>query len=292
MLAKEILQKVRKIQLKVSKLSTDVVSGHYLSAFKGSGIEFDEVQEYIPGDDVRAIDWNVTARTGSPYIKRYVEERELTVVLVVDLSASQRFGTVNTLKSELSAEIAALLAFLAINNNDKVALLIFSDHCELYLPPQKGRKHVLRVIREILAYQPSGVTTNLQEALGFINRVIKHRGIVFILSDFIATDFEPALKSMTRRHDVVAISLEDPGEFELLPLGLIELQDSETGERVLVDTESAAVREVFQRNTLARIDRTVKLFNSCKVDYLRVSTAKPYINTLQQFFLIREHRIR
>ena len=210
MLSGELLKKVRKIQFKVSKLSTDVVSGHYISAFKGSGIEFDEVREYIPGDDIRAIDWNVTARTGSPHIKRYVEERELTVILMVDLSASQRFGTVNNLKSELAAEISALLAFLAIKNNDKVGLLIFSDHCERFLPPQKGRRHVLRVIREILAYQPSGIKTDIQEALGFVNRVIKHRGIVFLLSDFMDNGFEQSLRSTTKRHDVVAISLEDP----------------------------------------------------------------------------------
>jgi uncharacterized protein (DUF58 family) len=292
MLSKELLKKVRKIQYKVSKLSTDVVSGHYSSAFKGSGIEFDEVREYIPGDDIRAIDWNVTARTGSPYIKRYVEERELTVILVVDLSASQRFGTVNNLKSELAAEISALLAFLAIKNNDKVGLLIFSDHCERFLPPQKGRSYVLRVIREILAYQPSGVQTNIQAALGFINRVIKHRGIVFLLSDFIDNDFEKALKSMTKRHDVVALSLEDPREFELPQVGLVELQDSETGERMLVDTNSAAVREIFKVNATIRVERTMKLFKSSKVDCIRISTERPYIDSLQQFFLRRERRYR
>jgi uncharacterized protein (DUF58 family) len=292
MLSKELVQKVRKIQFKVSKLSTDVVSGHYLSAFKGSGIEFDEVREYIPGDDIRAIDWNVTARTGTPYIKRYVEERELTVVLMVDLSASQRFGTVNNLKSELAAEISALLAFLAIKNNDKVGLLIFSDHCERFLPPQKGRRYVLRVIREILAYQPSGMKTDIREALGFINRVVKHRGIVFLLSDFIDNDFEKTLKCMTRRHDVVAVSLEDPRELELPQLGLVELQDSETGERIVLDTNSAAVRAAFKADAAARIDRNVRLFKSSKVDYIRIATDQPYIDPLQQFFLKRERRFR
>jgi uncharacterized protein (DUF58 family) len=292
MLSRELLAKVRKIQFKVSKLSTDVVSGHYLSAFKGSGIEFDEVREYIPGDDIRAIDWNVTARTGSPYIKRYVEERELTVILVVDLSASQRFGTVNHLKSELAAEISALLAFLAIKNNDKVGLLIFSDHCERFLPPQKGRRHVLRVIREILAYQPSGVKTNIREALGFINRVIKHRGIVFLLSDFMDHDFEKILKIMTKRHDVVALGLEDPRELELVQLGLVELKDSETGERIILDTDSAAVRATFKANAAARVDRNLKLFKSSKVDYIRIATDQPYIDSLQQFFQRRERRFR
>jgi uncharacterized protein (DUF58 family) len=292
MLSRELLAKVRKIQFKVSKLSTDVVSGHYLSAFKGSGIEFDEVREYIPGDDIRAIDWNVTARTGSPYIKRYVEERELTVILVVDLSASQRFGTVNHLKSELAAEISALLAFLAIKNNDKVGLLIFSDHCERFLPPQKGRRHVLRVIREILAYQPSGVKTNIREALGFINRVIKHRGIVFLLSDFMDHDFEKILKIMTKRHDVVALGLEDPRELELAQLGLVELKDSETGERIILDTDSAAVRATFKANAAARVDRNLKLFKSSKVDYIRIATDQPYIDSLQQFFQRRERRFR
>jgi uncharacterized protein (DUF58 family) len=292
MLSGELLKKVRKIQFKVSKLSTDVVSGHYISAFKGSGIEFDEVREYIPGDDIRAIDWNVTARTGSPHIKRYVEERELTVILMVDLSASQRFGTVNNLKSELAAEISALLAFLAIKNNDKVGLLIFSDHCERFLPPQKGRRHVLRVIREILAYQPSGIKTDIQEALGFVNRVIKHRGIVFLLSDFMDNGFEQSLRSTTKRHDVVAISLEDPRESELPRIGLLELEDCETGERTLVDTNSAAVRAAFKTDAAARVDRTTKLFKSSHVDYIRISTDKPYIDPLQQFFLRRERRFR
>ena len=292
MLSGELLKKVRKIQFKVSKLSTDVVSGHYISAFKGSGIEFDEVREYIPGDDIRAIDWNVTARTGSPHIKRYVEERELTVILMVDLSASQRFGTVNNLKSELAAEISALLAFLAIKNNDKVGLLIFSDHCERFLPPQKGRRHVLRVIREILAYQPSGIKTDIQEALGFVNRVIKHRGIVFLLSDFMDNGFEQSLRSTTKRHDVVAISLEDPRESELPRIGLLELEDCETGDRTIVDTNSAAVRAAFKADAAARVDRTTKLFKSSHVDYIRISTDKPYIDPLQQFFLRRERRFR
>jgi uncharacterized protein (DUF58 family) len=292
MIPKEILKKVEKIQLKVNRLINDAMSGHYTSVFKGLGIEFDEVREYMPGDDVRAIDWNVTARTGSPFVKRYVEERELTVILIVDLSASQRFGTVNSLKSDLAAEISALLAFLAIKNNDKVGLLIFSDHCEKYVPPQKGRRHVLRVVREILGYEPSGTGTDIREALNFINRIVKHRSIVFLVSDFLTLDFEKALKNMTQRHDVVAIKIEDPREYEIPSLGLIEFQDCETGERVLLDTSHAPVREEIKRKAFRRKEDTIRLFKKNKVDYIDIITGRSYLEPLQKFFLKRERRIR
>jgi uncharacterized protein (DUF58 family) len=290
-LPKEILKKVKRIQLKVSRLSNDVVSGHYVSAFKGVGIEFDEVRQYIPGDDIRSIDWNVTARTGDPYVKRFVEERELTVILMVDLSASQRFGSVNTLKSDLAAEISALLAFLAIKNNDKVGLLIFSDTCELYLPPQKGRYHVLRVVREILAYQPTGTGTNIPNALNFINKVIKHRSIVFLISDFLSGGFEKPLKSIVKHHDLIAINIADPREFQLPALGLIDLLDSESKTRVVVDTSSFAVREGIKRNAWERFNETAKLFKRNKVDFVEISTAKSYLEPLQKLFLKRQKRI-
>lgn len=292
MLSNEILKKVKKIQFKMARLTNDVMSGHYVSAFKGVGIEFDEVREYVHGDDIRAIDWNVTARHGNPFIKRYVEERELTVILIVDLSASQYFGTTNALKSELAAEISALLAFLAIKNNDKVGLLIFSDHCERFLPPQKGRRHVLRVIREILAYEPSGKGTNIPEALNYVNRIVKHRSIVFLISDFMDQNFEKALKNSTKRHDIVAINLFDTREFELPPLGLMEMEDCETGEKVLIDTSYPSVREMVKRKAYERFDRVIKLFKQNKIDFIEISTDKPYIEPLQKFFLKREQRIR
>ena len=291
MLPKEILRKVKRIQLKVSRLSNDVVSGHYVSAFKGMGIEFDEVRQYFPGDDIRSIDWNVTARTGSPYVKRFVEERELTVILMVDLSASQRFGTVNVLKSDLAAEISALLAFLAIKNNDKVGLLIFSDTCERYLPPQKGRYHVLRVVREILGYKPTGIKTNIQEALNFINKVIKHRSIVFLISDFLADGFEKSLKSITRHHDLIAININDPKEYELPAIGLVEMLDAETNARVVVDTSSSAVREGIKAMARERFIKTSTLFKRNKVDFVEISTDKPYLEPLQKLFLKRQKRI-
>lgn len=290
-LPKEILQKVKRIQLKVSRLSNDVISGHYVSAFKGTGIEFNEVRQYYPGDDIRAIDWNVTARAGSPFIKRFVEERELTVILMVDLSASQRFGTVNVLKSDLAAEISALLAFLAIKNNDKVGLLIFSDTCEHYLPPQKGRLHVLRVVREILGYKPSGVKTNIQEALNFVNKVIKHRSIVFLISDFLSDGYEKALKSITKHHDIIAININDPREFELPAVGLMELLDAETNTRVVIDTSSPQVRETIKQSATERFQKTMQLFKRSKVDVVEVSTGQSYLEPLQKLFLKRQRRI-
>jgi len=292
MLSKEILKKIKKIQLKTARLSNEIISGHYVSAFKGSGIEFEEVREYIPGDDVRSIDWNVTARTGNAYIKRYTEERELTVFLVVDLSASQYFGSTNTLKSELAAEISALLAFLAIKNHDQVGLLIFTDHCEKYLPPQKGRTHVLRVIREILGYKPTGKRTDLQGALNYLNHLAKQRGIVFLISDFQATAYEKPLKILARKHDLVAISLTDPRETELPPIGLLALIDSETGSKYLVDSCDPAIRSAFREKNMLRQNSLKRLLTTNKIDLIKIQTNQSYLDPLQKFFLTRESRYR
>jgi uncharacterized protein (DUF58 family) len=291
MLSKEIREKVRKIQLKMTKVIDAAMAGYYVSAFKGAGIEFDEVREYQPGDDVRTIDWNVTARAGAPFIKRYIEERELTVMLAVDLSASQRFGTASAFKNEIAAEISALLAFLAIYNHDKVGLVIFSDTIEKYVPPQKDRRHVLRVIREILGYQAQGAGTNLGEALHFVNRVSKHRSIIFLISDFLDIDCEKPLKSTVSRHDLVAIGINDPRETDLPDLGLIELEDLETGQIRLVDTASAAVRNLIQDRGRERQAQIAKLFKSNKVDYISLSTHTPYLDPLQKFFLKRARRL-
>jgi uncharacterized protein (DUF58 family) len=292
MLSQEILGKVKRIQFKINRLSNDLIAGQYASVFKGSGIEFDTVREYYPGDDVRAIDWNVTARTGRPFLKRYVEERELTVILAVDLSASQFFGTQGALKSELAAEISALLAFLAIKNNDKVGLLIFSDHCEKYVPPQKGRRHVLRVIREILGYQPHGTGTDIGNALDFINRVTSHRGIVFLISDFWDDRYQKALRLTAMRHDLIAILLHDRREIELPPVGLIRLVDRESGREVLLDTSDPAVRSRLKRNAMEHRERTTKTLRAEKVDLLEIETGQSYLEPLQQFFRKRELRIR
>lgn len=292
MISKEILKKVHKIQYKISKISNELMSGQYTSAFKGVGIEFDEVREYVPGDDVRSIDWNVTARSGSPYIKRFAEERELTVMLAIDLSGSQRFGSVAHLKSELAAEISALLAFLAIKNNDKVGLLIFSDECEKYLPPQKGRRHVLRVIREILGYQPRGTGTRIEEALKFINKVLKHRSIVFLVSDFLDDNFEKTLGITARRHDLVAVRIKDPKEIDLPDLGLIEFQDNETGRSVLVDTSAGKNREMIRLNAARRDELLAKLLRRYKVDLINIDTDRSYLEPIQKFFKLRERRMR
>jgi uncharacterized protein (DUF58 family) len=291
LLSKEILKKIKGIQLKISRMSNEVISGYYISAFKGMGIEFNEVREYNPGDDIRAIDWNVTARTGTPFIKRYVEERELTVMLMVDLSGSQRFGTADALKSELAAEISALIAFLAIKNNDKVGLLLFSDSCEKYLPPQKGRLHVLRVIREILGFTPANTGTDIEQALSFVNKVLKHRSIIFLISDFRDSGFEKSLKSITRRHDVVAVNITDPREYDLPAIGVVEFQDNETGARMLFDTSSPASREKFRYNAKERINQNSRIFKANKVDLIEIATDKSYLEPLQKFFLKRQRRI-
>ncbi len=292
MLSKEILKKVRKIQYKISRMSNETISGQYTSVFKGAGIEFDEVREYIPGDDIRSIDWNVTARSGTPYIKRFAEERELTVMLAIDLSGSQRFGSVESLKSELAAEISALLAFLAIKNNDKVGLLIFTDTCEKYLPPQKGRRHVLRVIREILGYEPSGTGTRVEEALKFVNQILKQRSIIFLVSDFIDDNFEKVLGIVARRHDLVAVRLKDPREAELPRLGLIEFEDNETGRRVLLDTTDERVRSMARTEARQRDESLEKLFRRNKVDLIEIRTDQSYLESIQKFFKLRERRMR
>lgn len=289
--AKEIWAKVKKIQFKTDRLINSVLSGQYASVFRGVGIEFEEVRLYQPGDDIRSIDWNVTARTGSPYIKRYVEERELSVMLLVDLSASQYFGSVNALKSDLAAEISALLSFLAIKNNDQVGLLLFSDCCEKYLPPQKGRRHVLRVIREILGYRPSEKKTDLAAALGYLNTILKRRSIVFILSDFFDTEFEKALQGLKRRHDVIAIRIEDPREESLPEIGLIRLQDVETGYNAMIDTSEEKARAEIQARVFVRRKKLERLFRKNKIDYVTVSTGYSYLEPLQKLFLKRERRI-
>jgi uncharacterized protein (DUF58 family) len=293
MLTNELMSKIRHIELRTRRLVNDNFAGEYHSVFKGRGMAFDEVRPYLPGDEIRTIDWNVTARMGYPYVKRYVEERELTVMLVVDASGSEDFGSVQRFKRELAAELTAVLAFAATNNNDKVGLLIFTDRIELFIPPRKGRKHVLRIIRELLAFQPVGRGTDIKLALDTINHVLKHRGIIFLVSDFIAdpNNYRRALAVTNRRHDVIAIELKDPLETEIADVGLVALEDAETGQMVWVDTSDSAWRKSNRQRSSQLADALKELFNQTGVDRIRVTTAGDYVAALMMFFQKRARRL-
>lgn len=290
MLTSEQIKAVRKIQIRTSHLVSDLFAGQYHSVFKGHGMEFAEVRHYLPGDDIRTIDWNVTARTGVPHVKRFVEERELTVMLLVDTSASTHFGTVKQLKSEMAAEMAALFAFSAITNNDKVGLVMFSDHVELALPPKKGTRHVLRVIREVLSFSPQGRGTDISAALEYLSRVTKRRCVTFVISDFLDTRARLALKIANRRHDVIAVVLDDPRDLALPDVGLIALQDAESGEHLLLDTGDSLVRREFeQRAEAARRERD-RMLRGIDVDAVVLRTDRSYTEALLRFFRMRERR--
>ena len=289
MLTREQLKAVRKIQIRTSHLVTDIFAGQYQSVFKGRGMEFAEVRLYQPGDEVRTIDWNVTARTGVPHVKRYAEERELTVMLLVDASASMRFGSTDQLKSQRAAELGALFAFSAITNNDKVGLVMFSDRIELAVPPRKGTRHVLRVIRELLSPEWKGHGTRLALALEHLEKVTKRRSVVFVLSDFLDGSAERALRIAARRHDVIAVVLDDPRERELPDVGLVELEESETGERYVLDTGDPRVRKAFAENAaLARVARD-RWLHAASVDKVVIDSAR-YTEALLRFFRMRERR--
>jgi uncharacterized protein (DUF58 family) len=294
MIPREILKKVRQIEIRTNREVTDALGGQYHSVFKGRGMEFEEVREYLPGDEVRSIDWNVTARFGHPFVKKFKEERELTVMLVVDVSASGQFGSVRQTKNELAAELAAVLAFSAIRNNDKVGLIMFTDRIEKYVPPKKGRGHVLRVIREILAFQPKGRGTNLERALDYLTNVQSRRAVTFVLSDFQVDDEDAVRKKLrvaSKRHDVVALSLRDPREDELPAVGLVELRDAETGERALVDTFNRKVREEFALKALLRLESLRRLLRSASVDHVEIRCEADYMLPLIKFFRMRERRM-
>ena len=270
---------------------SDVLAGQYESVFKGQGMEFKEVREYVPGDDVRAIDWNVTARTGHPHVKVLAEERELTVMLLVDMSGSGRFGSVNRFKNELAAELCAVLAFSAVRNNDKVGLMIFTGDVELFIPPKKGRQHVLRVIREVLYYKPRGTQTNITEALHYLNSVVKRRAVAFIISDFMADDYETALRIANRHHDIIAVAVTDPRE-EMLPnVGWLSVRDTETGVESLIDTSDPQVRKEYAVLARKRAEKRDETFRRTAVDAMRVRTDIPYVDELYRFFRMRERRM-
>jgi len=289
---KEIIQRVRQIEIRTKHLVNDAFSGEYHSVFKGRGMEFAEVREYEPGDDIRSIDWNVTARTGRPYIKRFTEERELTVMLLVDASGSGNFGTGDQMKGEIAVELCALLAFAAIKNSDRVGLLIFTDRIEKFIPPRKGRTHVLRVIRELLYNRPDGTGTDITQALEYMNRVINRRCIVFLASDFLSSGFDTALRIANKRHDVVAVTMTDPRELEIPPVGLIELEDAETGEEILVDTGDEAWRQAYQRHNKTLREARDQMFRVMGIDTIHVHTDRPYIDPVIRFFKKRERMLR
>jgi len=291
MIPREILKKIRKVQITTSRMVTDVFAGQYQSVFKGKGMEFYEVREYLPGDEIRSIDWNVTARAGRPYVKKFVEERELTVMLVLDASMSCRFGSVRQLKNQLAAELCSVLAFSAIKNNDKVGLVIFTDKIEKFVPPRKGLRHVLRIIREALYYKPEGKGTDISLALEYLNRVTRRKTITFMISDFFDREFRSLLSVSNKRHDIVAVTITDPREIELPDVGLIRLNDAETGEDFIVDTSDSSFRRQYKKDALERIKERGKTLRSIKVDTIDTCTDKPYTEELIKFFRMRERRL-
>lgn len=286
----ELLKRIRRIQIRTSHLASDVFAGQYHSAFKGQGIEFQEVREYQPGDDIRSIDWNVTARHGRPFIKRFREERELTVMLLVDASGSQSFGTADQLKRELVTEIGATLAFSAITNNDKVGLIAFSDEIELHVAPAKGTRHVLRVIRDLLTFEPKYRGTNLAAALEHLNRVVRRRAVVFIVSDFLDSGYEKPLRVARRRHDIIPVVVRDPREQEMPKMRFIELEDSETGERAIVDTSSRAFREMFRMEAIRQDEARDAMFSRMKTEAIVLRTGESISEPLTRYFRKRGRR--
>ncbi len=292
MLPKEVIRKIRKIEIRTKRLVNDVFSGEYHSIFKGRGMEFMEVREYQPGDDIRIIDWNVTARYGYPFVKKFKEERELTVIFLVDASSSGQFGTKDRLKEEIAAELCSVLAYSATKNNDKVGMIIFTDTIEKYIPPKKGRYHVLRLIREVLYFKPENKGTDINLALEFLGRVIKRKAIVFLISDFLSGEFEKLIRIVNRRHDVIAIRITDPRELELPDVGFLELEDAETGEQILIDTKDPSVRKSFSDSAYRERSILDRTFRSMDLDNIQIITDKPYIEPLMGFFRLRAKRFR
>ena len=297
MLPTEFLKKIQEIEIRTKNLVNTLFAGDYKSSFKGRGIEFLDVREYLPGDDVRTIDWKVTARFGKPYVKKYAEERELIVILVVDASGSERFGTRRQFKLEQAATIAATLAFSAVRNNDKVGLLFFTDKVEKFIPPRKGRFHVLRLIRDILYFSPEGKATDPVLALEFLMHILKRRAIVFFISDFIGDCFKPDLMRIplgvaAKRHDLVALTINDPSEDDLPNIGLVELEDAETGEILTIDTRDKNLRDRYQLYRQQKYEERERLFKMMGIDHIDVKTSEDFSNKLHKFFQVRARRYR
>jgi uncharacterized protein (DUF58 family) len=294
--ARDILKKIQRLELKTRGLVAATFSGQYRSVFKGRGMNFEEVREYQPGDEVRSIDWNVTAKYsevhGAAFVKKFTEERELTVMLVVDVSASGEFGSVHLSKRELAAEVACLFAFSAIRNSDKVGLILFSDHVELFIPPKKGRIHTLRLIREILYYEPKGRGTQPAEALDYLNQVLHRRSVVFLISDFQAPDFSKQLAVTSRRHDLIAIPIVDPREEELPDVGRLTLEDAETGEQIEIDTSDRATRLGYLKAVDQRTSERLRDFRRKRIDAISLKTDEDYLPALRAFFRTRERRLQ
>ena len=330
MLTREIIRRVREIQLRTGRQVADVLAGEYVSVFKGTGVEFDEVRPYVPGDDVRSIDWNVTARMGEPFIKRYVEERQLTIMIMADVSASQDFGSAGRSKREAAAELCALLAFSAIKNDDKVGLTLFHSEIEQYIPPRKGQKHALRVIREVLAHglsdseeatpklsrwrrflnkpagglpflgelgfrfsrpmRPARESTRIATALEFLMSVRSRKSVCFLISDFLDEGYEKALVAANRKHDVIAVLISDPREFKFPSIGLVELRDAETGKVRVIDTASAGFRRDFERQSLERVESLERRLRKWGIDFIHVDASGSIVDPLVQFFRMRERR--
>lgn len=290
MIPKEILKQVRLIEIKITRLVNDLFGGEYESVFKGRGIEFSEVREYVVGDDIRTIDWNVTARSQIPYVKKFTEERELTVLFVVDGSASLRFGSAGKFKSSIAAEIAGLLAFSAIKNNDKVGLLIFTDQVEKFVPPKKGKRHGLRVIREILYYEPKKKQTNLKNALEYLYRMLTRSAVIFVISDFMTEGYEKTFKILNQKHDPVAIQISDEREETLPSCGWVAVRDRETDETILVNSGDRRLREAFGRLQKKRQEQIDSFFKLNGIDAIKLNTRDSYVEPLVKFFKLREHR--
>lgn len=291
MIPREILRQVRRIEIRTTRLVNDLFGGEYKSVFKGQGIEFADVREYVPGDDIRTIDWNVTARSQHPFVKKFVEERELTVVFVVDMSGSQSFGTAGRFKSEIAAEITALLAFSAVRNKDKVGLLIASDQVEKYIPVKKEKMHVLRVVREILYFQSKHRGTNLRVALDYLSHVLTRTSVIFVISDFMDQGFEKSLRIMSQKHDLIAVHLWDPREKSVPAVGLIEVEDPETSQRLVIDTSDAVFQKGYERKAQEREENLDSLFKSLGIDRVTIDITQSYAEPLMRFFRLRERRL-
>ena len=292
MLPREVIEKVRRIEIKTRRMVTDALAGEYHSIFKGRGMEFSEVREYQMGDDIRTIDWNVTSRTGQLHVKKFTEERELTVLLVLDVSGSSDFGTRSHFKREVAAEMGALLAFSAIKNNDRVGAIVFTSEVEMYIPPRKGRAHVLRVIRDLLYFEPKGKGTNLAHACEYLNRITRKRAVVFILSDFMDSKFEKPLRVAAKKHDLISILISDPRESELPSVGLVELQDAETGRTILLDTVDRDSMAAYRESVEAQRTAQQAALSSMGIDLIDIRTDVPYDKPLIRFFEKRGRRLR
>ena len=287
---KEVLKRVKKLEIKTSRLVEGLVSGEYHSVFKGRGIEFAEVRGYVPGDDIRAIDWNVTARFNAPFVKEFIEERDLTLFIVFDVSSSNEFGFERR-KKEIGYDIAASLMFAALRNNDRVGLCLFTSEVELFIPPGKGKKHMLKLLRELIYYEPKNRNTDIRAALSYLNNVIKKRSIVFIISDFLAPDFERPLKQLKNRHDVILVNITDMREAQIPDIGYAFLEDQETGEQMLVDTSDPEFRARYTELVKAKRDAFFARIKRIGMDIIQVNTSEPFYIPLQRFFKMRERRV-